>query len=265
MKRMKKTWMLVVLSVVVSMTFTSVVWAYDYDEDEYSEYDNVVKEPLTFECDYYKKEATLIGVDSSVTNLVIPEVYDGCVVTTISNALYVGIYKNCVKAETVYIPSTVKTIQENAFKGCDYLKEVIFDDKSQIQNVGIGAFSDCEKLETVKLPNSIQYIDEYAFLWCPSLNNINIPNNTIKIGECAFMNCQNLNRIKLNDGLQIIEDNAFQGCALATINIPASVEKIGRAAFAYCGNLTSVEGMLKAIPDHMFYECSSLINVTLSD
>lgn len=115
MKRTQKIWMVVILSMALFMSSATNALA----EDEYSEYQEVVKEPLKFECDYYKKEATLVGVDSSVKNLVIPEFYDGCVVTTISNKLLCRGYDNCVEAETVFIPSTVTNIEEQAFQGCD--------------------------------------------------------------------------------------------------------------------------------------------------
>ncbi len=263
MKRTQKIWMVVILSMALFMS--SATNALAYYEDEYSEYQEVVKEPLKFECDYYKKEATLVYVDSSVTNLVIPEFYDGCVVTTISSKLHSRTYNNCVEAETVFIPSTVTTIEENAFKGCDNLKTVIFDTNSQIQNIGIGAFADCLALVSVKLPESIQCIDEYAFLRCPLLSSINIPSNTKKISTGAFADCQNLRNIGLNEGLEIIEDDAFKGCALETVNIPQSVKKIGQGLFAYCENLIVVSGELNEVPDDIFYNCTNLTYVTLSD
>lgn len=263
MQKIKKVWMLVILSMILSMSFASTVMA--YSEDEYSEFDNGEKELLTFECDYYKKEATLVYVDSSVKNLIIPEFYDGCVVTTIGSSLHTGIYSNCVKAETIFIPSTVTTIEQNAFNGCDNLMSVTFDGNSKIQKIGMGAFSDCENLMSVKLPESVQCIDECAFIRCYSLTSINFPSSIQKIGECSFMNCKSLKNIELNDGLQVIEANAFQDCGLKTISIPASVTKIGRAAFCYCEDLTSVGGILYEIPSAIFYQCSSLADVTLAD
>ena len=263
MKRKQKIWMVVILSMALFMS--SATNALAYYEDEYPEYQEVVKEPLKFECDYYKKEATLVGVDSSVKNLVIPEFYDGCVVTTISNKLLCRGYDNCVEAETVFIPSTVTNIEEQAFQGCDNLKVVTFDSNSQIQNIGWRTFAFCEKLVSVQLPDSIQCIGQNAFHKCSSLSNVNIPSNTKKISTGAFMDCESLRNITLNDGLEIIEDSAFQDCALETVNIPNSVKKIGQGLFAYCENLIAVSGELKEVPDDIFYNCTNLTYVTLSD
>jgi len=44
----------------------------------------------------------------------------------------------------------------------------------------------------------------------------------------------------INDGLEVIEENAFKGCALVRIDIPPAVRVIDEKAFEDCSNLTTV-------------------------
>ena len=224
---------LMLLAIVISMSFSTTALAYEYS-DGYG----VTNEPLTFKCDYYKKEATLVGVDNKIKDLVIPEFYDGCKVTTISRCY-------CYNVESIFIPSSIITIEEGAFRSWENLRKVIFDERSQIKKIDSEVFRGCVNLISVELPNSVQSIDWCAFFGCDSLTSINLPINIKEIGECAFSNCEDLKSIELNEGLQIIGKYAFENSGLQSINIPLSVKEIGKAAFCNCENLTMVKGILK--------------------
>lgn len=62
------------------------------------------------------------------------------------------------------------------------------------------------------------------------LNDIVIPENTIKINNFAFSVCNSITTTTLNNQLESIGDYAFANCtAAATLNIPDSVRTIGTA------------------------------------
>ena len=84
-------------------------------------------------------------------------------------------------------------------------------------------------------------IGEGAFMGNTSLESIDMPNIITVIGRHAFMNCSNLSKIiTIPASLMIIEEEAFEGCAINTLEIPDNVETIGERAFFNCTNLTSV-------------------------
>lgn len=60
-------------------------------------------------------------------------------------------------AQKVIIPSSVTEIQKEAFKGWENLREIVFDDDSHIQKIGVGAFSETS-LEAFTAPKSLREI-----------------------------------------------------------------------------------------------------------
>ena len=107
-------------------------------------------------------------------------------------------------------------------------------------------------LSTLVIPGRIEYnhvwynvteIGVEAFMNNSNLTSIDISHDPCHIEiihASAFKNCSNLPEIILPASLTIIEEEAFEGCAINTLEIPASVTVIGDKAFADCSNLTSV-------------------------
>ena len=62
---------------------------------------------------------------------------------------------------TLTIPGSLKVIEEQAFSGCQKLKEVIIEDG--VGTIEESAFEGCTELEKVVIPNSVTEIQEYAF------------------------------------------------------------------------------------------------------
>ena len=65
--------------------------------------------------------------------------------------------------ETVYIPKTITTIGGGAFCENQNLKNVIFEENSQLTTIGSDAFRDCPSLEKIILPPSVKEIQVAAF------------------------------------------------------------------------------------------------------
>lgn len=82
----------------------------------------------------------------------------------------------------------VKTIQYDAFRGCEQLTSVYLEDG--VEEIKSYAFVGCENLRKLVLPNTLQRIGDYAFydeLWRkPGVKVINIPNTCKFIGNEAF-------------------------------------------------------------------------------
>ncbi len=169
---------------------------------------------------------------------------------------------------------------------------------NDIKNIGGSAFKDCKGLTSVTIPNSVTSIGSNAFYNCYSLTSISVPESVISIGGSAFSGCSALTSISIPNSVTTIGERAFSSCSgLTSITIPNSVTSIGNYAFSNCSGLTSItlnsnaivsatytsyqydsrfktifgsqvtEFILgddvKSIGDYAFYDCSSLISVTI--
>ena len=166
---------------------------------------------------------------------------------------------------TVFIPEGDTIIAEEAFKGCEVIKEVVtsnsvteiqtkaFMDCSHLKKATIatdsatefkllmGTFSQCYNLEEVTLPSTIKVINAYTFYKNYNLKTINIPDNLIRIETGAFFQCNSLTNITLPSGVQYLRNQAFYNCSgLTGVTIPNSVISFGTDAFSKCSNLENV-------------------------
>ncbi|MBQ5929408.1 MAG: leucine-rich repeat domain-containing protein, partial [Clostridia bacterium] len=161
---------------------------------------------------------------------------------------------------SVTIPSTVATIELNAFKSCGNLTSLLFAETPEGQdavdltfvngeasgssyNMTINSiFSGCSNLKEIQLPERTKYIGKYAFSNL-GLETINIPASVTTIGENAFYKCKKLTEVTFSEGSQLtaIAKHTFNLCsALTTINVPASVTAISELAFEGCASLANV-------------------------
>lgn len=98
--------------------------------------------------------------------------------------------KNIVR---LWIPAEVTVIENCAFKGCENLEEVVFENCGAGAPLDIGtmAFAGCPKLANVSLSERLVSIGAGAFRDCPALVDLSIPpvHGSIQIGMHAFSNC----------------------------------------------------------------------------
>jgi hypothetical protein len=96
---------------------------------------------------------------------------------------------------TVTLPIGIAYIDEQAFAGCTFLKQV-------------------------SLPNTLVGLGRRAFFNCVFLERINIPQSLIAIGDGAFFNCRSLTEINIPDTLKTLGSRAFAGCiGLQTLSL----------------------------------------------
>ena len=144
--------------------------------------------------------------------ITIPETYNGKLVTNIDQNAFKD--KN---VEVIRIPSSIETIENNAFNGCDNLTKVEFysnartlSDISQMKSIGDYAFYGCSDLENFEFSNSLTYLGKYAFANCSSLNEITIPTSLKNILEGTFKNSfNNVESISIPKEIEFIGKDAF--------------------------------------------------------
>ena len=134
--------------------------------------------------------------------------------------------------KSVYIPSSIKIISEDAFWWCDLLKDVEME--YGITTIMDRAFG-WSGVEHIKLPNSISEIHRRAFIGS-ALHKIDMPKEMTAIGEQAFVSCSNLEEFIIPDGITRLYNGTFDGCDnLNKLYIPKSV--VQSSSTFYCKSL----------------------------
>lgn len=110
----------------------------------------------------------------------------------------------------VILPTTVKTIGENAFRGCEGLSTVTFAEGTpQLETIGKIAFYNCTALSSITMPETLKSIGTEAFFQCTTLGSIIIPSQVAGIPSCTFARCTSLRVIEMKSTETVINTDAF--------------------------------------------------------
>ena len=132
----------------------------------------------------------------------------------------------------------VLTIKESAFAGMNRLKSVFIP--SSVKEIDNNAFDGCDSLESVTLSDSIIYLGDYMFRNCYALSSINLPTHISSIPVGFFQNCTSLSEVTLPNNILSIDSNAFRGCtSITSLKLPNLIF-IGKHAFWECTNLDTI-------------------------
>lgn len=171
---------------------------------------------------------SVIGIGTCTDrDVIIPDSYEGLPVTTLGSRMelepdyfggYVerlhGTFQNCT-INSVVIPDSVVSIEDNAFLGCI-------------------------RLNYVSLPQGLTHVGECAFAGS-SILYLELPNSVVEIGERAFSHCSRLQSLVLGNGVKKIPEYAFYGCvSLKWLAIGSGVTEIDSAAFTECKSLKNI-------------------------
>jgi len=154
------------------------------------------------------------------------DVYDKVVKKTsdtmleyMSSYVYTGKGQKVSKSVvSVQVHPSVIEIEDNAFKDCTQLKEVVFN--TGLRKIGDNAFYGCELL---------------------GMGSITLPSTLTVIGRSAFEDCSSLRVVVLNEGLTKIDRWTFDSCkSLVSINLPSTLDEVGLNPFRNCTNLKEI-------------------------
>lgn len=205
------------------------------------------------------KEATIVGVNKSEKDLVVPEkILDYTVVAIGSDAFSYSDY------ESITLPNSVKKIGSSVFSGSKNLKKVTLP--SELEVLNSSSFASCKALTEVNFGSKLKTIGRNAFYNCINLKSINFPSSLKKIEEGAFKKCIKLTDIGFNKKLEIIGESAFAlNYNLKSVTLPASVKKVKERAFNGCVDLNKVVFNNNNIElgEAVFRNCSSLTSIDL--
>lgn len=180
--------------------------------------------------------------------VVVPSQIEGKDVTEIAKeAFYVADGKSSIRS--LYIPDTVKTIGQGAFKECSTLQLIrlpFIGDGGENTHAGFVFGADKYDENALNIPASLEMIvvgegesvvSERAFYGAKNIEGI-VLLGAESIGKFAFYECDRLCYVGLPDTLESIGDYAFSTCqALSKIEMPRSVKSIGFGAFYLCRSM----------------------------
>ena len=204
-----------------------------------------------------------------------------------ANALYDN--KRLVQ---VTLPLSLKSIGENAFKGCSSLGEIVYNSR-KIEDLVGSPFSSsvysfefgdeveylpsyllcgCSGIKKLTLPNSLKGIGANVFNECSGLTELAIPDNVECIGRLSIYNLANLEKLTIGESLKTIDYYYLFGQCPKLSTVYWNAISLDRKSYdpyhdtdrchAPVENLVFGD-KVEYVPGNMFYNSSILKNVTL--
>ena len=188
---------------------------------------------------------------------------------------------NCLgRITSLYIPKTIKTINPDAFMGCEDLEEVVFDavdcqyngwcEKMDAVWHVTGMFDFCEKIRSIKIGNGVKRIPNGAFSNLRLIETVEIPESVSYIGIKAFAYCTSLSSITIPKNVTYIGDEAFYDCeALSSVTFNAEactyMGTYNTEVFESCNNVTTltIGENVTMIPDYAFHGIEGVKTVVI--
>ena len=201
------------------------------------------------------KPVTVISARSFYNNKVIKSVEIPSTITSIQTQAFA----KCTNLTDINIPSSVTEIKTMTFQGCTSLKYIELP--NSVQRIEDSAFKDCIDLKSIDIPEAVTAIEDYTFYGCSQLDTVILPNSIVTIGREVFRNCKKLKQINLPNGISSIGSGTFDNCtSLLGVKLPENLMLIESSLFRGCTSIIAVNipEKVKEIKTDAFYECSQL-------
>lgn len=88
------------------------------------------------------------------------------------------------------VPEGIHTINQNAFKGCSGVTQILLPDS--LTTIETGAFANCSRLERLTLPEQVTYVGKNALQNCTALTYVYLPDSLQNVGELAIPTAQRI-------------------------------------------------------------------------
>lgn len=109
-----------------------------------------------------------LSSESTITNIEIPNTYNGLPVTEIGNNAFNG----CKSLESVTLGENIEIIGWNTFVDCISLSNIIIP--NSVKQIGFNAFENTA-IKEIEIPSSIEEVGAAVFYNCPKLTDVYLP------------------------------------------------------------------------------------------
>lgn len=211
-------------------------------------------------------------------------VLDISAATTVTTIPQEAFYK--CKFQSIELPSSIRTIEDKAFKDCTQLQEITLPDNMKV--LGAEAFSGCVKLGKINstvgqntLPKGLETVGQSVFLDAAELTQITIPSfakgDILTNASALFSGCSKLQSITIGASITTLPMSAFAGAGKLsetgvsiTFESGSKLDKILKGAFSGIKLNSSTAEMdlsnccyLTAVSDEVFQSAENLSTVIL--
>lgn len=194
-------------------------------------------------------EAVVISVpnQSTVTEVVIPDEYEGVPVTKIADFAAT----NLEYVTEFYIGKNVKEIGAWALENNQHIAEFTVDEANEYfcsvdgviytKDMKTIVFFPPAKEGAYTIPQGVETIRTKAFYKCTKVTSVVVPDTVTTIEEKAFFRCGAITELALSKNIELIGKDAFSYCTgITEINIPSTIKQIDEYAFYNCTALLKV-------------------------
>ena len=129
-------------------------------------------------------------------------------------------YKN-----SIVVPEGITGLGKHVFAYQNELEEVFLP--TTLKTIENDAFGTCEKITTLILPDSVEKIGDRAFLGCKSLTTLHLGSGLKELGKSVFTSCVELPSLLLPKSLTITQETLFLSCNKLTVYCEATSKPQG--------------------------------------
>lgn len=162
--------------------------------------------------------------------------------------------------KTIVLPTGVTTINNDAFKNCESLNNVNFEQLINLNTIGDNAFANSGIKGNIIMPESLNVLGSHAFYGCKNLVSVDLSDClglNVELGY-TFANCINLTTANIPNNLTYLGQFMFSGCqSLANISLPTSIITLNDGVFQNCSSLESINlehTNIASISKNVFYQ-----------
>lgn len=178
-----------------------------------------------------------IRFEFCLKKVVIPEYYNSLPVKAVEG------FDHLQTIEEVVLPSTLESINDDAFHRCENLKRINIPDS--VQYIGDHAFYFCLNLSDIKLPSSLKHIGTCCFQRCEKFSKMEIPHSVTSFGGNVFLSCTNLKEIYISNPVFNSERDTFDSKFLEKIYFKMSFEDFMKCRLSYSKTIFKKAFVLK--------------------
>jgi hypothetical protein len=187
-----------------------------------------------------------------------------------------GAFAHCTEMSNVILPTSLKQLGKKdstihfrahwdsmgAFQGTAITK---IDLPNGITTIEDNSFKECDRLVQILFPDNLKRIGEYAFQSCDSLEEVILPSKVEVLEVGAFGFCKKLSKVKLNEGLKKIGSYVFShDPRLIYLTIPQSITEFGMQIIGE-GRIDNRNVTLGCYPGSKAIEYARLNNFSVKD